>query len=255
MMDDGKIILSLRNIGLSYTRRAGLLRTSRFWALKDVSFELYHGETLGIIGRNGVGKSTVLRLIAGILSPDRGEIIRSETLRSSLLALQVGFIPHLTGRQNAVLSGLLLGLGRSEIETRLPQILEFSELGDFIDQPVRSYSMGMKARLGFSVAYHADPDILLVDEVLGVGDVDFRKKSADAIREIAKSNKTVVIVSHNADLVLSLCDRVVWIENGHTRAVGPADTLVEQYRQSHATAVTPVQPPGQAAADTVRNRA
>lgn len=255
MMDDGKIILSLRNIGLSYTRRAGLLRHSRFWALKDVSFELFHGETLGIIGRNGVGKSTVLRLIAGILSPDRGEIIRHEPLRASLLALQVGFIPHLTGRQNAVLSGLLLGLGRSEIETRLPQILEFSELGDFIDQPVRSYSMGMKARLGFSVAYHADPDILLVDEVLGVGDVDFRKKSADAIREISKSNKTVVIVSHNVDLILNLCDRVVWIENGHTRAVGPTDTLVAQYRQSHATAVTPVPPPGQAAADTVRNRA
>ena len=233
-MDEQQIILSLRNIGLSYTRRTGLLRYEKFWALQDVSFDLCHGETLGIIGKNGVGKSTVLRLIAGIISPDRGEVTRYEPLRASLLALQVGVIPHLTGRQNAVLGGLLLGLSRTDIEALLPRIIEFSELGEFIDQPVRSYSMGMKARLGFSVAIHADPDILLIDEVLGVGDVDFRKKSADAIREISRSNKTVVIVSHNTELVRNLCDRVVWIEHGHTQEVGPTDSVLEQYSQSHA---------------------
>lgn len=246
-MDKQQIILSLKNVGLSYTRRTGLLRHEKFWALQDVSFDLCHGETLGIIGKNGVGKSTVLRLIAGIMSPDRGEVIRYESLRASLLALQVGMIPHLTGKQNAILGGLLLGLSRPDIEALLPRIIEFSELGEFIAQPVRSYSMGMKARLGFSVAIYADPDILLIDEVLGVGDVDFRKKSADAIREISKSNKTVVIVSHNTELVRSLCDRVVWIEHGHTQGVGLTNTMLEQYGQSHAVAAKgKVQDAGQA---------
>ena len=235
-MEGKKIILRLKNIGLYYKRKTGLLRHDKFWALQDVSFDLCHGETLGIIGKNGVGKSTVLRLIARIMDPDLGEVIRHEPLRASLLALQVGFIPHLTGRQNAILGGLLLGLRRSEVEALLPQIIGFSELGDFVDQPVRSYSTGMRARLGFSVALYADPDILLVDEVLGVGDADFRKKSADAIREISKSNKTVVIVSHNNELIRSLCDRVVWIENGHTQAVGSTDSILEEYQQAHAAA-------------------
>ena len=185
-MEGKKVILSLKNTGLFYKRKTGLLRHDKYWALRDVSFDLYHGETLGIIGKNGVGKSTVLRMIAGVIDPDRGEVIRHEPLRASLLALQVGFIAHLTGRQNAILGGLVLGLCRAEVEALLPQIIEFSELGDFIDQPVRSYSMGMRARLGFSVALYADPDILLVDEVLGVGDEDFQKKSADAIREISR---------------------------------------------------------------------
>jgi len=234
-VDGKKVILSLKNTGLSYKRRTGFLRHDKFWALRDVSFDLYHGETLGIIGKNGVGKSTLLRMIAGIMDPDRGEVIRHESLRASLLALQVGFIPHLTGRQNAILSGLLLGLCRADVEVLLPRIFEFSELGDFIDQPVRSYSTGMKARLGFSVALYVDPDILLIDEVLGVGDVDFRNKSADAIREITKSDKTVVIVSHNNELIRSLCDRVVWIENGHTQGVGSADAITKQYQQRHTS--------------------
>jgi lipopolysaccharide transport system ATP-binding protein len=250
-MDGKKVILSLKNVGLFYKRKTGLLRHDKFWALHDVSFDLCHGETLGIIGKNGVGKSTVLSLIAGIMDPDLGEVIRYEPLRASLLALQVGVIPHLTGRQNAILGGLLLGLRRSEVEALLPQIIEFSELGDFVEQPVRSYSMGMKARLGFSVALYAAPDILLIDEVLGVGDVDFRKKSADAIREISRSNKTVVIVSHNNDVVRSLCDRVVWIENGRTRGVGPTDAVLEQYQQAHATPVVgDTLSPGKAALKT-----
>ena len=247
-MEGKKLILSLKNTGLFYKRKTGLLRHDKFWALRDVSFDLFHGETLGIIGKNGVGKSTVLRLIAGIMAPDLGEVIRHEPLRASLLALQVGVIPHLTGRQNAILGGLLLGLCRSEVEALLPQIIEFSELGDFVDQPVRSYSMGMKARLGFSVALYADPDILLVDEVLGVGDADFREKSANALREISRSNKTVVIVSHNNGVIRNLCDRVVWIENGHTQGAGPTDAVLEQYQQAHTTAVTSdSQAPGKAA--------
>jgi lipopolysaccharide transport system ATP-binding protein len=250
-MDEKKVILSLKNTGLFYKRKTGLLRHDKFWALRDVSFDLYHGETLGIIGKNGVGKSTVLRMIAGVIDPDRGEVIRHEPLRASLLALQVGFIAHLTGRQNAILGGLVLGLCRAEVEALLPQIIEFSELGDFIDQPVRSYSMGMRARLGFSVALYADPDILLVDEVLGVGDEDFQKKSADAIREISRSNKTVVIVSHNNTLISILCDRVVWIENGHTQGVGPTDSVLPKYHQAHAVATVGDSPsPGTVAVET-----
>jgi lipopolysaccharide transport system ATP-binding protein len=254
-MDGKKVILSLENVGLFYKRKTGLLRRDKFWALRDVSFDLCHGETLGIIGKNGVGKSTLLRLIAGIIAPDMGEVIRHERLRASLLALQVGFIPHLTGRQNAILGSLLLGLRRSDVDSLLPRIFEFSELGDFIDQPVHSYSTGMKARLGFSVALYADPDILLVDEVLGVGDADFLKKSADAIREISKSNKTVVIVSHNNQLVRSLCDRVVWIENGHTQGVGSTESILEQYQQAHAAvAAKGVPDPGKVALETGRIR-
>lgn len=220
--------LRLRNVAVSYRRRAGVLRWARYWALKDVSFEVYHGETLGIIGRNGTGKSTLLRVLAGIIAPDGGEI-ENDGCRVSLLSLQVGFIPHLTGRQNAVLSGMLLGLHRRQIERRMEAVVAFSELGEFIDQPVRSYSMGMRARLGFSVAFQADPDVLLVDEVLGVGDLAFRQKSSDAMRERIRSNKTVVLVSHATQTVLELCDRVIWIDGGRTRMEGAPKQVLDQY--------------------------
>lgn len=148
----------------------------KFWALKDISFDIFHGETLGVIGRNGVGKSTLLCLIAGIIDPDMGTVFRAENCHASLLSLQVGFVPQLTGRENAVLSGILLGMHRETIESRMEEIIAFSELDEFIDQPIYTYSTGMRARLGFSVAFQTDPDILLVDEVLGVGDADFREK-------------------------------------------------------------------------------
>jgi lipopolysaccharide transport system ATP-binding protein len=220
--------LSLRNVAVSYRRRAGILQWAQYWALKDISFDVYHGETLGIIGRNGVGKSTLLRVLAGIIAPDGGEIDINDC-RVSLLSLQVGFIPHLTGRQNAILSGMLLGLHRREIERRMDEIVAFSELEEFIDEPVRSYSMGMRARLGFSVAFQSDPDVLLVDEVLGVGDMAFRKKSSEAMRERIRSNKTVVLVSHGPQTVLDLCDRVIWIDGGRTRLAGSPKQVLEQY--------------------------
>ena len=221
-------VLSLRKAGIYYRRGGSLFHPDRFWALRDVSFDLFHGETLGILGHNGAGKTTLMRLIAGIYQPDRGEVIRTE-YRASLLSLQVGFIPHLTGRENAILSGMLLGLKRKELESRMEKIISFSELEEFIDQPVHSYSTGMKARLGFGVAFQADPDILLVDEVLGVGDIDFREKSTLAMKDKIRSNKTVVIVSHSPGVMRELSDRIVWIERGKTIADGPPDEVLERY--------------------------
>ncbi len=227
-MDKGEPVLSLRNIAVSYRRRAGIMRWSKYWALKDVSFDLYHGETLAVVGRNGAGKSTLLRVLADIIKPDRGKVQRNGC-SISLLSLRVGFIPHLTGRENAILSGMLMGLRRRKIEGMMDAIIEFSELGDFIDEPVRTYSAGMNARLGFSVAFQSDPDILLIDEVLGVGDVEFRRKSSEALQEKIRSNKTVVLVSHAPQTVRELCDRVVWIDGGVTNAVGDTDTVLNAY--------------------------
>ncbi len=227
----GEAVLSVSHVDVSYWRRTGMFRRERFWPLRDVSFDLGHGETLGIIGRNGVGKSTLLRVLAGIIAPDKGQVARNGC-RASLLSLQVGFIPYLTGRENAILSGMLLGLRRSEIQAKLEEIIAFAELEDFIDEPVRTYSSGMAARLGFAVAFQADPDVLLVDEVLGVGDVAFQQKSAAAMREKMRSSKTVVLVFHNAQLIKGLCDRAVWIENGVMRAEGETERVLAAYHEA-----------------------
>lgn len=224
----------MRNVGVYYQRRRGGGRigpSSRIWALRDVSLELYQGETLGIIGRNGAGKSTLLRLLAGIIRPDRGELI-NYGYRATLLSLQVGFLDYLSGRENIVLSGLLLGMHRREIEDRIDDIIEFSELGDFIDEPIQSYSSGMRARLGFATAFYVDPDVLLIDEVLGVGDAEFVAKSKAVMRERIRSDKTVVMVSHSAQVIRSLCDRAVWIEKAETRAAGPTVEVLEAYERS-----------------------
>jgi lipopolysaccharide transport system ATP-binding protein len=227
----GNTIIELKNVGVRYRRKAGFMRSNAFWALHDISFDLRHGETLGVIGRNGAGKSTLLRLLAGILAPDTGSVLH-KTDRVSLLALQAGFIPALTGRENAVLSGILLGMGRAEVELRMDEMVRFAELEEFIDEPVRTYSSGMRARLGFTVAFQADPDVLLVDEVLGIGDAGFKEKSSTAMREKIASDKTVVIVTHQPDTVLELCDRVVWVEKGVTVEIGEPQSVVERYLQS-----------------------
>ena len=224
-------VLSLEGVGVAYWRRSGRWRRERFWALREVSFELHRGEALGIIGRNGAGKSTLLQLLAGILSPDRGRLV-NHGVRTALLSLQIGFVPYLTGRQNAMLSGILLGLSRREVECQIDEIQEFAELGEFFDQPLSSYSNGMRARLGFSVAIRLDPDVLLIDEVLAVGDADFRRKSACILRDKIRSDKTVVLVSHNANTLHELCDRAVWIEGGVTRMAGKIDGVLEAYKQA-----------------------
>jgi len=221
-------VLSVQHVGLAYRQRRGVFGKA-FWALKDVSFEVRHGETVGVIGRNGVGKSTLLRLLAGIIKPDHGRIINAGNARIALLSMQLGFVYYLSGRENAILSGMLMGLSRHEIEARMADIIAFSELGDFIDQPIATYSSGMVARLGFSVAFQIDPEILLIDEVLGVGDAEFSLKSTQMMKQKIRSNKTIVFVSHNGLLIQELCTRAVWIEEGVTRAAGETQDVLDQY--------------------------
>lgn len=223
-----QLALSLNNVATFYWRQAGYLRKEKFWALKDISFELHHGESLGVIGKNGAGKSTLLQILASILRPDKGTIINHD-VKVALLSLQIGFVPYLTGRQNALLSGMLIGLNRVDIIKKMFEIQEFAELGEFFDQPISTYSSGMKARLGFSVAFQLDPDVLLIDEVLGVGDSDFRRKSSAVMHEKIRSDKTIVLVSHNIETIRQLCDRAVWIEDGISRAYGNTAEVLQAY--------------------------
>jgi lipopolysaccharide transport system ATP-binding protein len=227
-----KIIFKAKNAGVSYRQRAGLLRYDNYWALKDVSFTLHAGETLGVIGSNGAGKSTLLRMIAGIIDPDHGQVWRQPNTSASLLALNVGFKPELSGRENAIISGLLLGMSSRQIKSQLDTIHQFSGLGDFFERAVGSYSTGMRARLGFAVAIQADPDILLIDEVLGVGDQNFKEKSHAAMREKIVSNKTVVLVSHSMDAIKTLCDRVLWIQEGRSIICDNADYVTDGYLEA-----------------------
>ena len=232
MMDQP--LIELDNVGVAFSaqRRVG---SGKFWALEDVSLRLKQGERLGIIGRNGAGKSTLLRVIAGILEPDRGSM-RRRTLSCQLLSLNVGFTPYLSGRDNAILSGLMIGLRQRDIVSRLPAIQEFSELGDFFDQPIATYSSGMLMRLGFSVAMQAEPDVLLIDEVLAVGDAEFQEKSGSALRERMRQGHTVVLVSHDETQIAALCDRLVWIEDGKSICEGSRDEVFAAYHGQLARA-------------------
>jgi lipopolysaccharide transport system ATP-binding protein len=224
----GEAVISLRNVGVTYRIRKRMFRTLGLEALRDVSFDLRRGETLGLIGRNGAGKSTLLRVIGGLIQPDRGEVV-NRGASVSLLSLNLGFDPNLNGVDNVILSALLLGIGKREALGRLDEIIEFSELGTFIREPVRTYSSGMRARLGFSIAITLSPDVLLIDEVLGVGDIHFRKKSNAALRSKIGSEQTVVLVSHSSEQIKALCDRVVWVENGVTYRVGDAGEIMAEY--------------------------
>ena len=221
-------LISVQNLGMSYRKRLSLSRKAPHPVLTNVTFDLFPGETLGIIGKNGVGKSTLLRLLAGILKPDHGKIT-SRAHTTSLLSLNLGLDPNLNGIDNAIMSALLLGFSREEAERNLSEIFTFSELGQAIHEPVKTYSSGMNTRLGFSIAIHLRPDVLLIDEVLGVGDAEFRKKSELALRKKIVSNQTVVLVSHNNVQVKSLCDRVIWIERGKVMLAGDAEQVIEQY--------------------------
>lgn len=231
-MSAHEVVISLRNVGVSYPVRSGLFKWSKYTPLRDISFDLHRGETLGIIGRNGAGKSTLLRMIAGIVEPDEGVIV-NHGARVSLLSLGIGFVPHLTGRENAMLSGMLMGLPKKEIARRMEAIIEFTGLHDFIDRPLKTYSSGMRSRLGFSVAVQADPDVLLIDEMLGVGDQDFRKKSTAEMKRLIKSDKTIVLVSHSMPTVRELCDRLVWIEDGVTKSIGETGEVLRLYAPQH----------------------
>ncbi|MCC6346463.1 MAG: ABC transporter ATP-binding protein [Nitrospirales bacterium] len=201
---------------------------TRYDVLKGVSFEVLRGETFGIIGKNGAGKSTTLGLIAGVLKPTSGAVaVRGRV--SPLLELGAGFNPELTGRENIVLNGVLMGLTRAEVVRRIGEIIEFSELGNFIDQPIRMYSSGMLARLGFSVVALLNPEILLIDEVLAVGDAAFQSKCLSKMVQFKKNGVTMIFVSHSLKDVEEICDRAVWIDNQRIRMLGPAREVVNGY--------------------------
>jgi lipopolysaccharide transport system ATP-binding protein len=203
----------------------------RFTALESISFEVYKGECLGVIGRNGAGKSTLLGLAAGVLKPDRGKItVRGKV--SPLLELGAGFHPELTGRENIILNGIILGMTKKEVLKKLDEIVAFSELEDFIDQPIRTYSSGMVTRLAFSVAVHLDPEILLVDEILAVGDANFQRKCIDKMLSFRKAGITILLVSHNLEQVQSVCDRVMWIDKHRVRTIGKPDEVCKAYLNS-----------------------
>lgn len=209
-------IISLRDVGVRYKRAGNIYRKPQYYqALKSINLDIYPGETLGILGRNGAGKSTLLKVISGIIKPDSGEII-NRGASVSLLALQAGFDPNLSGRDNAILSGILQGYSRREVESKLDEIHNFSELGDFFYEPVRTYSSGMRTRLGFSVSTTISPDVLLIDEVLSVGDKEFRKKAEQVIVRKIQSEQTVILVSHSEQQLSRLCDRQITINEGET---------------------------------------
>ncbi len=204
-----------------------------FWVFRNVSFEVLPGEMLGIIGRNGAGKSTLLSLMGGILRADEGEIhVRGHV--SALLDLGRSLHPLLTGRENIMTSGLLNGLTVREIQDRLEQIIEFTEIEQFLEAPVRTYSSGMKARLAFSVAVHTRPDILLIDEFLFVGDQFFQKKCIERIRLLRDQGTAVLLSSHIAEKISNHCDRAVWLDCAGVRALGPPDVVLDQYQTEKA---------------------
>jgi ABC-2 type transport system ATP-binding protein len=203
-------------------------RYEEFWALQDVSLEIPTGSTFGIIGSNGSGKSTLLKCLAGILTPDKGTITHNGHV-VALLELGAGFHPDLSGRENVYLNGAILGMTRAEIEERFEDIIEFSGLGQFIDTPVKNYSSGMVVRLGFAIAINVDPEILIIDEVLAVGDASFQLRCLEKIEEFRKQGKTVVFVSHGLDQVVKLCHTVAWLDKGTIRMIGPANEVVNEY--------------------------
>jgi ABC-type polysaccharide/polyol phosphate transport system ATPase subunit len=208
----------------------GRRRQSReFLALKDVDFVVRRGETLGIIGANGAGKSTLLSLVSGTMAPTTGRISTQGTI-SSLLELGAGFHPDLTGRENVFLYGAVMGLSRNQMNERFDAIVEFSGIREFIDQPVKHYSSGMYVRLGFSVAVEVDPDVLLIDEVLAVGDADFQRKCLAKMEEFRQKNKTMLIISHDMKTIQSISDRILLLDDGRTVGIGNPDSMVEQYQ-------------------------
>ncbi len=216
-------------------RVASSLRRERnsFWALRHVNLRVEAGETVGIVGPNGAGKSTLLSIAVGVSSPTEGVVIQRGRA-AALLELGSGFHPDLTGRENIQLNAALLGYSRAQLRKAFDAIVEFAGIPDFIDEPLRTYSTGMVARLGFSVAVHVDPDLLVLDEVLAVGDQEFQKKCMEKILEFRRRGKTLLFVSHASGAVESLCQRAVWLDLGTVRRDGPAREVMAEYRASAA---------------------
>lgn len=227
-MSRHELAMELKDVGLTYRQRHSLFRHTEFVALQGISLAVYRGETLGVIGSNGSGKSTLLRVMAGIYKPDQGSVIR-HVHSVSLLSLGLGFDIELNGVDNAMILGMLLGSRKSEVQAKMDEIIEFSELGRFIHEPIKTYSSGMRSRLGFSVAVKMKADLLLVDEVLSVGDASFRRKAEKAMIDLIASDQTVVFVSHSNSQVRKLCNRVVWLEQGRIKRVGETGEILDEY--------------------------
>lgn len=202
-----------------------------FWAIKDVSFEVPEGSTFGLIGSNGSGKSTLLKCLAKIYYPNSGTITSNGKV-AALLEVGSGFHPELSGRENIYLNGSILGMSRKSIDSKFDQIVDFSGVEEFIDQPVKNYSSGMYVRLGFSVAIHVDPEILIVDEVLAVGDAEFQAKCNQKFQDFQQEGRTVILVSHSMDMVKKMCNQVAWLNKGDLVAVGDATSTISQYEKS-----------------------
>ncbi len=225
-------LISVRHVGLAYANplaRFTFGRDRRIHALRDVSFDVREGDKLGIIGRNGCGKSTLMRILARVYDADTGTVEFSRQVHIQMLSLGVGFEGSLTGRENAVLNGMLLGKTRTHMLERIESIKAFSELRDFFEMPVATYSSGMVLRLGFSVAMETEPDVLLIDEVLGVGDAAFAEKSRQAIIERFSAHGTIIMISHDPTIIAALCNRSVWIDQGRTMADGPPAEVSAAY--------------------------
>jgi ABC-type polysaccharide/polyol phosphate transport system ATPase subunit len=211
----------------------GKIQHKEFWALRDVSFTIQPGETWGLIGHNGAGKSTLLKLIARVLRPTSGRVVVRGDV-APLLEFGAGFHPELTGRENIFLNGAMLGYSRKEMEEKFQRIVDFAELWEFIDAPIRNYSSGMVARLGFAVATDITPEILLIDEVLSVGDEAFQRKSGARMEEFRERGATIVLVSHNMNTIQDMCHKVAWLHHGHLQAVGEPEAVIAEYRKSQA---------------------
>jgi ABC-type polysaccharide/polyol phosphate transport system ATPase subunit len=243
-----RVALDVDNLGVKYslqftrktTMRSTISRLTQrnkgdksFWALKDVTFQVRQGESVGVIGPNGAGKSTLLLVLAGIIQPSQG-VVQSNGHISTLLSLQAGFDQDLTGRENIALAGALLGVPHKEMEARTDDIIEFADIGAFIDAPLKTYSSGMRAKLGFSIATAVDPDILLLDEVLQTGDEMFREKSRQRIIDILRAAKAVVLVTHDMSWVTGFCTRAILLEKGHVVMDGDPQKVVELHVERSA---------------------
>ena len=241
-MEENKYSITVDNLYVRYRNikkysiKQQLLQRKRkkveyFEAIKGVSFQVEEGKILGIIGKNGSGKSTMLRVIAGIFSADEGSVdLHGHSI--SLMAIGVGFQNELTGRENIMLSGMLLGFSEEEVRAKEDEIIDFAELGDFIDKPVKTYSSGMYSKLAFAITAILETDIMLVDEVLSVGDQHFKKKSYKKMKQLINSkHRTVVIVSHNISTLKELCDEVMWMHEGEIKKIGDPDTVLDEYEK------------------------
>jgi lipopolysaccharide transport system ATP-binding protein len=229
----GDRLRTLKSALVGRSLASGLKPEESIAALETVDFAVHHGEAFGIIGGNGSGKSTLLKMVAGMLKPTTGRITVAGRV-AALIELGAGFHPEISGRENVFINGAVLGLTRRQIESRYAEIVEFSGLGDFMEEPVKNYSSGMYVRLGFAVAVNTDPDVLLVDEVLAVGDEAFAHRCLRRIEEFLAAGKTLLLVSHSLDLVEGVCDRVLWLDNGRQRLVGEPRRVIDAYRQEVA---------------------